>query len=183
MYLIRSFITARPTTMNKSAVLQNKTNTMVQEVLVYTNGSQQKSGTAPRTNIPKPLQQRNYNTTAAKPQPETKTNTFRKEETAQQEVKRWGIEDFELGRRLGQGKFGNVLLAREKSSKFVVALKILFKQQLMNAHVKHHQLRREVEIQSHLRYAHCTSCVILILLRHPNILRMYGYFYDNGTHR
>ena len=28
-----------------------------------------------------------------------------------------------------------------------------------------HQLRREVEIQSHLR--------------HPNILRLYGYFYDN----
>jgi len=27
-----------------------------------------------------------------------------------------------------------------------------------------HQLRREIEIQSHLR--------------HPNILRLYGYFYD-----
>lgn len=67
-----------------------------------------------------------------------------------QETKRWKIEDFDLGKRLGQGKFGNVLLAREKTSKFVVALKVLFKEQLMNANVEH-QLRREVEIQSHLR--------------------------------
>lgn len=66
------------------------------------------------------------------------------------EKKRWTIQDFELGKRLGKGKFGNVLLAREKDTKFVVALKILFKEQLMKARVEH-QLRREVEIQSHLR--------------------------------
>lgn len=35
--------------------------------------------------------------------------------------------------------------------------------QLQQSHVEH-QLRREIEIQSHLR--------------HPNILRLYGYFYD-----
>lgn len=64
---------------------------------------------------------------------------------------RWAVDDFELGRRLGQGKFGNVFLAREKNTKFVIALKILFKEQLMNANVEH-QLRREIEIQSHLRY-------------------------------
>jgi aurora kinase len=44
-----------------------------------------------------------------------------------------------------------------------VALKVLFKSQLQQSQVEH-QLRREVEIQSHLR--------------HPNILRLYGYFYD-----
>jgi aurora kinase, other len=44
-----------------------------------------------------------------------------------------------------------------------VALKVLFKSQLKQSQVEH-QLRREVEIQSHLR--------------HPNILRLYGYFYD-----
>ncbi len=48
------------------------------------------------------------------------------------------------------GKFGSVYLAREKSSKFVVALKVLFKAQLQRASVEH-QLRREIEIQSHLR--------------------------------
>jgi serine/threonine protein kinase len=94
-------------------------------------------------------------------------------------VKRWGIEDFELGRRLGQGKFGNVILAREKSSKFVVALKILFKKQLTDANVEH-QLRREVEIQSHLRFA-LLFCRVSLPSRHPNILRMYGYFYDTGV--
>jgi len=51
---------------------------------------------------------------------------------------------------LGKGKFGNVYLARERQSKFILALKVLFKKQLEKAGVEH-QLRREVEIQSHLR--------------------------------
>ena len=69
------------------------------------------------------------------------------------------------------GKFGSVYLAREKKSRFVVALKVsdclclvgqpvsllgfvqvLFKSQLQQAQVEH-QLRREIEIQSHLRCA------------------------------
>ncbi|KAJ6665702.1 hypothetical protein lerEdw1_002072 [Lerista edwardsae] len=77
--------------------------------------------------------------------------------------KQWSLDDFEIGRPLGKGKFGNVYLAREKESKFILALKVLFKTQLEKAGVEH-QLRREVEIQSHLR--------------HPNILRLYGYFHD-----
>jgi hypothetical protein len=77
--------------------------------------------------------------------------------------KRWNLADFDIGKPLGRGKFGNVYLAREKSSKYIVALKVLFKTQLQQSHVEH-QLRREIEIQSHLR--------------HPNILRLYGYFYD-----
>jgi serine/threonine protein kinase len=63
---------------------------------------------------------------------------------------RWTLENFEIGRPLGKGKFGNVYLAREKKSKFVVALKVLFKSQLQKSHLEH-QLRREIEIQSHLR--------------------------------
>ena len=75
-------------------------------------------------------------------------------------------------------------MAREKSSKFIVALKVgvpqgtfvstttlpkyslqvLFKSQLQKARVEH-QLRREIEIQTHLR--------------HPNVLQMYGYFHDD----
>lgn len=39
----------------------------------------------------------------------------------------WTIEDFEIGRPLGRGKFGHVYLAREKKSKFIVALKVLYK--------------------------------------------------------
>ncbi|XP_068598660.1 aurora kinase A [Brachionichthys hirsutus] len=79
--------------------------------------------------------------------------------------KPWSLENFDIGRPLGKGKFGNVYLARERQSKFILALKVLFKKQLEKAGVEH-QLRREVEIQSHLR--------------HPNILRLYGYFHDSS---
>ncbi|XP_063606658.1 aurora kinase A-like isoform X2 [Penaeus indicus] len=74
----------------------------------------------------------------------------------------WVLDDFEIGRPLGKGKFGNVYLAREKKTHTVLALKVLFKSVLMKAGIIH-QVRREAEIQSHLR--------------HPNILRMYGYFH------
>lgn len=63
---------------------------------------------------------------------------------------RWTLDDFDIGRPLGKGKFGNVYLAREKKSQYIVALKILFKSQLTKSGVEH-QLRREIEIQSHLR--------------------------------
>uniref|UniRef100_A0A915EJ33 Aurora kinase n=1 Tax=Ditylenchus dipsaci TaxID=166011 RepID=A0A915EJ33_9BILA len=76
----------------------------------------------------------------------------------------WALDDFEIGKPLGKGKFGNVYLARERSTQFVVALKVLFKKDL-EKHKVFHQLRREIEIQYHLR--------------HANILRLYGYFYDD----
>ncbi|XP_070588538.1 aurora kinase C-like isoform X2 [Erythrolamprus reginae] len=77
--------------------------------------------------------------------------------------KQWCLEDFDVGRPLGKGTFGNVYLAQVKQSKFILALKVLSKAQLEELGVEH-QLQREVEIQSRLR--------------HPNILRLYGYFHD-----
>ncbi|CAG5051008.1 unnamed protein product [Parnassius apollo] len=50
-----------------------------------------------------------------------------------------------------------------KKSHYVVALKILFKSQILDSEMEH-QVRSEVEIQCRLR--------------HLNILRMYGYFHD-----
>ncbi|KAB7495056.1 Aurora kinase [Armadillidium nasatum] len=93
-------------------------------------------------------------------------NSQNKENTVEDsdENEKWALEKFEIGRPLGKGKFGNVYLAREKKSKYIVALKVLFKSQLQKAHVEH-QLRREIEIQAHLR--------------HPHVLRLYGYFYDD----
>ncbi|XP_006753367.1 PREDICTED: aurora kinase C [Myotis davidii] len=73
------------------------------------------------------------------------------------------IDDFDIGRPLGKGKFGNVYLARLRDSHFIVALKVLFKSQLEKEGMEH-QLRREIEIQAHLQ--------------HPNILRLYNYFHD-----
>ncbi|XP_052232918.1 aurora kinase A-like [Dreissena polymorpha] len=75
----------------------------------------------------------------------------------------WSLADFDIGKPLGKGKFGNVYLAREKTTKFIVALKVLFKSQLQKSGVEH-QLRREIEIQSHLQ--------------HDNILRLYNWFHD-----
>ena len=63
----------------------------------------------------------------------------------------WTINDFDIGRQLGRGRFGNIYLAREKKIKYIVALKVLFKSQYVKEGMEH-QLRREVEIQSHLRY-------------------------------
>lgn len=80
-------------------------------------------------------------------------------------VKKWTLSDFDIGKPLGKGKFGNVYLAREKTSKFLVALKVLFKSAIKDFN-NEHQVKREIEIQSHLR--------------HPNILRMYGYFHDES---
>eukprot|EP00743_Colponemidia_sp_Colp-15_P001581 GILK01001727.1.p1 GENE.GILK01001727.1~~GILK01001727.1.p1 ORF type:complete len:380 (+),score=33.60 GILK01001727.1:100-1140(+) len=77
--------------------------------------------------------------------------------------KRWQLSDFDVGRPLGKGKFGNVYLAREKKTQYVIALKVLHKKQLLKTGVEQ-QLRREIEIQSHLR--------------HPNILKMHGFFWD-----
>ena len=77
--------------------------------------------------------------------------------------RQWALRDFEIGRPLGRGKFGDVYLARERKTGFIVAIKAIKKSQLQKAGVEH-QLRREIEIQSHLRQR--------------NILRMYGYFFD-----
>lgn len=64
--------------------------------------------------------------------------------------KKWSLDNFDIGKALGKGKFGNVYLAREKSSGFIVALKVLFKTQILKSNVEH-QLKREIEIQTHLR--------------------------------
>lgn len=71
---------------------------------------------------------------------------------------------FEVGKPLGKGKFGRVYLARERSSGFVCALKVLHKAEITQGKVEK-QVRREIEIQSNLR--------------HPNILRLYGHFHDS----
>ena len=48
----------------------------------------------------------------------------------------WKISDFEMGKPLGRGKFGHVYLARERNSKFMVALKVLYKSQIVNCGVE-----------------------------------------------
>jgi len=48
----------------------------------------------------------------------------------------WNIDSFEIGKPIGHGKFGHVYLAREKVSKYIVALKVVYKKQLTNLNVE-----------------------------------------------
>ncbi|XP_076291809.1 aurora kinase B [Lasioglossum baleicum] len=75
----------------------------------------------------------------------------------------WTLNDFEIGSPLGRGKFGRVYLAREKHTQYMVALKTLYKVELMKGRVEK-QVMREIEIQTHLS--------------HPHILQMLTYFHD-----
>ncbi|KAE9361384.1 hypothetical protein PF008_g1086 [Phytophthora fragariae] len=92
------------------------------------------------------------------------TQQEQEREQQHQPPKAWSLDDFEIGRELGTGKFGQVYLAREKNSRMVVALKVLVKEQLKAAGVAH-QLRKEVEIHSRIR--------------HENILPLYATFQDS----
>ena len=83
--------------------------------------------------------------------------------TQQPQPKKFHLGMFEIGKPLGKGKFGRVYLAKERSTGFVCALKVLHKSELQQGKVEK-QVRREIEIHSNLR--------------HPNILRFYGHFHD-----
>lgn len=81
--------------------------------------------------------------------------------------RKWGIEDFEILKPLGRGGFGSVFLAAEKKTGFQCAIKALSKKKLKKDGEKQMlQMRREIENQ--------------LALKHPNILRLYSYFYDES---
>ena len=61
----------------------------------------------------------------------------------------WTLSDFQVGKPIGKGRYGNVYVAKEKKSKKVVALKVLFIDQLQKEGVLH-TAKREIEI--HTRY-------------------------------
>lgn len=72
------------------------------------------------------------------------------------------ISDFELGRKLGAGKFGEVFIARHRDTGFMCAIKKIDKTNVDSKLVV--QLVREIKIQS--------------FLNHPNIVKMYTFFSD-----
>ena len=71
-----------------------------------------------------------------------------------------------MGKKLGEGKFGLVNLARHKRTGLVVALKKIPKQ-MIQSHFMVNQLALEIRLQ---------SCLV-----HKNILGLYGFF-DEGAH-
>ncbi|KAF8133910.1 kinase-like protein [Boletus edulis] len=81
-----------------------------------------------------------------------------------QPTREWNLNSFDIGRPLGKGKFGHVYMIRTKvEPHYILALKCLYKSEIVQSRVEK-QIRREIEIQQNLR--------------HPNVLRLYGYFHD-----
>lgn len=81
---------------------------------------------------------------------------------------KWNLDCFELISFLGRGTFGEVYLVHNKQTDLSTeinqyALKVLNKKQIHAAQLED-WVRREIEIQSHLR--------------HPNIVRCFGFFHD-----
>lgn len=72
--------------------------------------------------------------------------------------------DFTMQRQIGRGAFGTIRLAEEKRTKRKVVLKILRKKDMQEARFED-QVRREVELHTHLV--------------HPHIIRAYAFFQDN----
>ena len=78
----------------------------------------------------------------------------------------WKFSDFSKWKVVGEGKFGKVKSAIDKNSGCRVAIKQLVKKNMI-ADKSWLQVRREIEIQSRLR--------------HPCIVRVFGYFQDVET--
>ena len=76
----------------------------------------------------------------------------------------FSIDQFEIGRVLGRGRYGNVYVAKHIRDDLIVALKVMNKVNLYTDGFEG-QIRREIEIHSRLN--------------HENILKMYGYFWDD----
>ncbi|KAL1976451.1 hypothetical protein VTN31DRAFT_2733 [Thermomyces dupontii] len=112
-----------------------------------------------RTNALSPAQKAQQSKTSEKTSEENAPVLYQ-----QPQPKQLHLGMFEIGKALGKGKFGRVYLAKERSSGFVCALKVLHKSELQQGGVQK-QVRREIEIQSNLR--------------HPNVLRLYGHFHDS----
>ena len=68
---------------------------------------------------------------------ENARNNVRTTDDKNKQKQRWHWRDFNIGRMLGSGTFGNVYLAEEKESKYVVALKVLCKETIKKSKVEH----------------------------------------------
>lgn len=71
---------------------------------------------------------------------------------------------FEVGRKLGRGKFGDVYMCRETLTGFACAIKMINKSEVKSAGMES-QLIQQIKIQ--------------LYSNHPNILKMYGFFHDS----
>eukprot|EP00331_Platyophrya_macrostoma_P008146 CAMPEP_0176419486 /NCGR_PEP_ID=MMETSP0127-20121128/8074_1 /TAXON_ID=938130 /ORGANISM="Platyophrya macrostoma, Strain WH" /LENGTH=615 /DNA_ID=CAMNT_0017799969 /DNA_START=20 /DNA_END=1868 /DNA_ORIENTATION=- len=76
----------------------------------------------------------------------------------------WRLNDFDVGPKLGEGRFGKIYLCRERTTHYAVVLKIIAKEAVLHMDLMH-QIQREVELHMYCRHRH--------------ILRMFAYFWDD----
>lgn len=80
--------------------------------------------------------------------------------------KKFTTDDFEIGKRLGKGRFGDVYIAREKKTNYIVALKVLRKAEINRLNAEK-LIVREIKVHS--------------FLDHKNIIKLYGFFHDDHS--
>ncbi|KAI1351642.1 Pkinase-domain-containing protein [Xylaria sp. FL0043] len=146
----------------KVALQTQTANTVSAAVTLPSQAAQRKAAAQPSSPTRKPLPSTASRASDEVVQIERKSTTLTFLE--QPSIKQFHLGMFEIGRPLGKGKFGRVYLARERTSGFICALKVLHKSELSQGRVEK-QVRREIEIQSNLR--------------HPNILQLFGHFHDS----
>ena len=79
------------------------------------------------------------------------------------DLKKFKKDDFTFGAKIGKGKYGDVFMAQEKKTNWIVALKVLDK-------MKVRQLRAQRQIVREIKYHS--------YLKHENIIKLYGVFHD-----
>lgn len=79
--------------------------------------------------------------------------------------KELSTKDFDIGMKLGKGKFGKVYCVKHHESGFICAMKVMHKSDIISYKLER-QFIREIEIQT--------------TLNHPNIAKLYGYFHDKN---
>jgi aurora kinase len=137
------------------------------KVTLPSQTAQWRESALPQAGSPSKVAQLKSAPTSSRPSNESVASTSQRlsgsQPLAPPQPKNWHLGMFDIGKPLGKGKFGRVYLAREKTTGFVCALKVLHKSELQQGKVEK-QTRREIEIQSNLA--------------HPNILRLFGHFHD-----
>ncbi|SCU93469.1 LANO_0E03950g1_1 [Lachancea nothofagi CBS 11611] len=117
-------------------------------------------GVSSRASSPAKINSRTVQTSPRKDHKELNNRILENSPLKYQEL---SLDDFEVGKKLGKGKFGKVYCVKHKRTGFICALKAMKKKELVQNNVQK-QFRREVEIQA--------------ALKHPNLTRLYGYFHD-----
>lgn len=91
-----------------------------------------------------------------------------------------------MGCPLGRGKYGRVYVAREKNTQFMVAMKVLFKSEIIKGRCEK-QIGHEIEIQSRLRYALfilliCQLKFLLHLIRFIQLLNILEIWFQTSEY-